>query len=335
MQTIILASGRGSRFRPVTDYLPKPLLPAANRPLLDYLLATVTAVGVRDIYVTMGYAGEQIQQYLTNARLDQAITGVPAPKWEQGPLASLQSVLPYLSKTDPCLLLPGDLFISQTALRLLFASSAEVSLLYDPLAMRPGTLLQLNSSNHIQKLTQVPAYLPGFHSVLPAIRVTPAFFTSSRASSPNRALTVFDLLQIWIAQNQPIEVIPVMNEVWFDIDTPANLIELNHHLLTTGWPPHPIPPGTYIPPHTSVDGPVQSATLTLGQDSIIEGPVLLGAHVHIDDGTKICAGTSLGEHTTVGSNSELTRCITLPHTQVPSNAILTATILDANGNALH
>lgn len=335
VQTVILASGRGSRFRPVTNYLPKPLLPAANRPLLDYLLATVTATGAQEIYVTTGYAGDQVHQYLVNAPLDHPITAVPAPNWQQGPLASFQSVLPYLSQTAPCLILPGDLFISPTALRLLFASSAEVSLLYDPRATRPGTLLQLNSANRVQKLTQHPAYLPGFHSVLPAIRVTRAFFASTSASRKTGASTIFDLLQLWLAQDSPIEAIPVTDEVWFDIDTPADLLELNHHLLTRGWPPHPTPPGTYLPPQAAMKGPLQGSTLTIGRDSVIEGPVLLGAQVQIGDRTKICAGTTLGARTVVGSNSELTGCITLPQSQVPANAILTATILDANGNVLH
>lgn len=335
MQAIILASGRGTRLIPITDYHPKPLLPAANRPLLDYLLTSVIGTGITEILLTIGYAGDQVHQYLTSSFLAPHIRPVLASNWEHSPLASFQSVLPHLSAETPCILIPGDLYISAANLQQLTTTPAEVALLYDPRAQRPGTFLQLDSSHQIQDLTQSPAYIPEYYSGLPALRATPRFFEHTLATCKGAPSTIFDLLQCWLAQGQFVHGIPISDEGWYDVDTAGDLIALNHHLLTKGWPPTPVPPGTYLPTNTSMSGPVQSDTLTIGEASLLEGPLLLGTGIQIGRNCVIRESTSLGDYTTVQSNTELTRCITLPHTQVPPNAELTAAVLDTKGNALH
>lgn len=335
MQAIILASGRGSRFIPITDYYPKPLLPAANRPLLDYLLTAVITTGITEIFVTTGYAGDQIQQYLTNSFLAPHIRPVLATNWEHSPLSSFQAVLPHLSAKTPCILLPGDLYLSAANLQQLTKTSEEVALLYDPQAHRPGTLLQLDSSQHIHELTQSPAFIPEYYVGLPALKATPAFFEHTLATCKGEPSTIFDLLQCWLAQGQSVRGIPVTAEGWFDVDTPADLVALNHHILSSGWPPTPVPGGTYLSPNTSMSGPVEDDTLTIGENSLLEGPLLLGAEIQIGTNCVIREGTSLGDHTIVESNTQLSRCVTLPRTQVPPNAEVTSAVLDSKGNALH
>jgi NDP-sugar pyrophosphorylase family protein len=323
------------RLVPLTDEQPKTILPVANRPLLDYLLAAVDAVRIPKIYVTLGYARDAMQDYLATLSLYADLIPVEAPNWQQGPLASFQSVLPFLSKTTPCILLPGDLYLSAENLRLLTTASADVALLYDPFSHRPGTLLQLDSSDQIAVLTQSSAYLAGYYPGLPALRATTQFFENTIRSTPNSASTVFTLLQQWRLQDQPLQGIPITDRVWCDVDSVTNLVALNAHLLAEGWPPQPLPPGTYLPPGTSMEGPLQSATLTLGNEAKIEGPVLLGPRVHIGENCIIDNGTTLGPHTTVYSNSVLSRCITLSDTRVPVNTDLTGAVLDAKGNVLH
>ena len=136
-------------------------------------------------------------------------------------------------------------------------------------------------------------------------------------------------------QDQPLQGIPITDRVWCDVDSVTSLVALNAYLLAEGWPPQPQPPGTYLPPGTSMEGPLQSATLTLGKEAKIEGPVLLGPRVHIGDNCLIDNGTTLGPHTIVYSNSVLSRCITLSDTHVPVNTDLIGAVLDAKGNVLH
>ncbi|MFX0169799.1 MAG: NTP transferase domain-containing protein [Candidatus Hodarchaeota archaeon] len=332
---MILASGRGKRFAPLTDHLPKPLLPAANWPLLDYLLTTVSLVGFSPIYVTVGYAGDHLQQFLEQVARQHRVVPIVAPNWAQGPLASFQAVLPHLNPDTPCVLLPGDLYLTPQILHLITPTATEPVLLYDSSTKRPGTLLRVDANHSISELIQSPVHLPAFHSALPILRASVRFFIDALALHPSSPTTVFDLLQRWLAEGYPIRGVPVQAEGWYDVDTPASLVALNHHLLTTAWPPTPRPPGTYLPPSTSMTGPVQSASLTLGRDSVVEGPVLLGPGVYIDEGCEVKDSTSLGASTRVNANASLTRCITLAHTHVPTNVELQAAILDARGNVVY
>jgi MurNAc alpha-1-phosphate uridylyltransferase len=61
---MILAAGRGERMRPLTDRVPKPLLAAGGRRLIDYHLEALSRAGVRDVVVNHAHLGEQIEAAL-------------------------------------------------------------------------------------------------------------------------------------------------------------------------------------------------------------------------------------------------------------------------------
>jgi mannose-1-phosphate guanylyltransferase/phosphomannomutase len=63
---MILAAGLGSRLRPLTTHLPKPLVPILNRPLLWYLINHVRQAGIHEIAINLHYRGEQIRSWLGN-----------------------------------------------------------------------------------------------------------------------------------------------------------------------------------------------------------------------------------------------------------------------------
>ena len=60
MKAMILAAGRGERMRPLTDRTPKPLLPVAGKPLIEYHIENLAAAGVRDIVINHAWLGSQI-----------------------------------------------------------------------------------------------------------------------------------------------------------------------------------------------------------------------------------------------------------------------------------
>ena len=57
---LILAAGRGARLRPLTDALPKPLLKAGGRPLIDWQVESLVRAGYTDLVVNHAYLGEMI-----------------------------------------------------------------------------------------------------------------------------------------------------------------------------------------------------------------------------------------------------------------------------------
>jgi MurNAc alpha-1-phosphate uridylyltransferase len=64
MRALILAAGRGERMRPLTDDLPKPLLRAGGRPLIDYHIDALVQAGIRNLVVNLSWQGEKLRDYL-------------------------------------------------------------------------------------------------------------------------------------------------------------------------------------------------------------------------------------------------------------------------------
>jgi NDP-sugar pyrophosphorylase family protein len=61
MKALVLAAGRGTRLRPLTDRIPKPLIEVAGRPLLEHILRGLAAAGVDEAVLVIGHLGEQIE----------------------------------------------------------------------------------------------------------------------------------------------------------------------------------------------------------------------------------------------------------------------------------
>ena len=64
MKAIILAGGRGKRLRPVTDYIPKPLVPIKNMPIIEWQLKYLKKFGVDEVIICTGYKQEMVENYL-------------------------------------------------------------------------------------------------------------------------------------------------------------------------------------------------------------------------------------------------------------------------------
>ncbi len=74
MKAMILAAGLGTRLRPLTNAIPKPLLPLAGRPLIEWNLLLLRRHGVRDVVINIHHLGEQIAQALGDgSRLGMAL----------------------------------------------------------------------------------------------------------------------------------------------------------------------------------------------------------------------------------------------------------------------
>lgn len=63
MTVVILAAGEGRRLEPLTNRRPKPMIPVANRPLLESVVEAVAEAGIDDIVLVVGYKRERIQTY--------------------------------------------------------------------------------------------------------------------------------------------------------------------------------------------------------------------------------------------------------------------------------
>jgi len=68
MQAVILAGGLGTRLRPLTETVPKALIPVGGRPFVDYQLELLKRSGIDDFVFCVGHLGEKVQRHLGDGR---------------------------------------------------------------------------------------------------------------------------------------------------------------------------------------------------------------------------------------------------------------------------
>jgi dTDP-glucose pyrophosphorylase len=68
ISAVVMAGGLGTRLRPLTDHIPKPMLEIGGKPLLEHLVRHLSGVGVRRVQVTTHYKGKLIAQHFGDGR---------------------------------------------------------------------------------------------------------------------------------------------------------------------------------------------------------------------------------------------------------------------------
>ena len=66
IQAFIFAAGLGTRLRPITDTMPKALVPIADRPLIEHVIECLQSQGINDFIVNVHHLAEQVEEYLTD-----------------------------------------------------------------------------------------------------------------------------------------------------------------------------------------------------------------------------------------------------------------------------
>ncbi len=108
-KAMILAGGKGTRLRPLTFNIPKPLLPVGERSILEILVERLRESGIRDIVLSVGYRAELVRAFCGDgSRFGVRFHYVDEekPLGTAGPLASLED---YLDPDEGILLMNGDI----------------------------------------------------------------------------------------------------------------------------------------------------------------------------------------------------------------------------------
>lgn len=107
---VILAGGEGTRLRPLTESLPKALVPVQGKPFLQHQLERLRAAGIREVLLLVCYRGRQIEEYFAEGvrlGLRLAYSYEETPRGTAGALKLAESKLP-----DDFLLLNGDTLLA-------------------------------------------------------------------------------------------------------------------------------------------------------------------------------------------------------------------------------
>jgi len=67
---VIMAGGQGSRLRPLTNVIPKPLVPVGEKPIIQIIIERFMEFGCKEFYISINYKGDMIKTYLDDLKLD-------------------------------------------------------------------------------------------------------------------------------------------------------------------------------------------------------------------------------------------------------------------------
>lgn len=98
LPVVIMAGGRGTRLAPITNILPKPLMPIGDKPITQHIIERFTKYGCRKIYMSLNFKAKLIKAYFSDVEGDFALDFVEEPK-PLGTAGSLYLLKKKLKKT--------------------------------------------------------------------------------------------------------------------------------------------------------------------------------------------------------------------------------------------
>lgn len=104
---IVMAGGQGQRLRPLTENMPKPLLPVAGRPILDRILDGLRDSGIEDVVLSLNYLGDRIREHIGDGTAHELNVAYVAEQQRLGTAGALSLLRPRPKK--PFLVMNGDL----------------------------------------------------------------------------------------------------------------------------------------------------------------------------------------------------------------------------------
>lgn len=129
MKAIVLAGGRGTRLKPHTEEIPKPLLPIHGKPILEILLLQLSSFGFNEISLCLGHHSESFDVFLTERR-DALPDNLQITSFKESkPLGTAGAVRQVDFRGENCLVINGDVLTNQNLRELMTWHERQSSLL--------------------------------------------------------------------------------------------------------------------------------------------------------------------------------------------------------------
>ena len=321
MQTVVLAAGQGTRMRPLTDATPKPMLPAAGRPLLEHTLDRAADAGASRFVVVVGYEAEQVRDHFDDSHRGLDI-GYAEQTAQRGTADAVRAAAPELDDA-PFVVLNGDALYDPESLATLYESGSAVGSYRADNPSNYG-VLQLDSDDdtRVTSVVEKPAD-PDSNLINTGSYVFPAA-TKDRldvSTSERGELELTDVLET-VCRETTVTAVPF--DRWLDVGRPWEL------LAATEWFSESL--------STRLDGTVSDDAIIEGDVVVepgatikagvtIEGPAYIGADATIGPNAYIRGATAVGAGAKVGhaveiKNSVLLRDATVGHLSYVGDSIL-------------
>jgi hypothetical protein len=108
MKAVVLVGGEGTRLRPITETLPKPLVPLVDRPSLDHVLDHLAGHGVHEVVLSSSYLEETFHAFIQARRGDPSITWITETE-PLGTGGAIVNALEPSTRTTPSSRSTGDI----------------------------------------------------------------------------------------------------------------------------------------------------------------------------------------------------------------------------------
>ena len=326
MKAMILAAGRGTRVRPLTETLPKPMIPILHKPVMEMLVDHLRKHGFNRIMVNTSYLAPQIEGYFRDGHrfgvsmaysFEGAIENgqlIDQPLGSAGALQKIQRHSGFFD--DDFVVVCGDAVVDLDLGKLLAFHRAKKSIATVALKRVPASELVnygvavLNDKGRILKFQEKPAA----GTELSDLANSGIYIFSPRIFDWIPQEGVYDiggqLLPVLAAAGAPIHGMELPFD-WFDIGRLSDYYRVVMQAMRGEAPPYNLP-GELIRPDVRVGLNVRA-----NFDRIkISGPVFIGGSASIGDGCEITGPVVIGANACIESGAQIDASIVLDHTRV-------------------
>jgi mannose-1-phosphate guanylyltransferase len=325
---MILAAGQGTRVRPLTKDLPKPMVPILGKPVMEYLIEHLVRHGITEIMVNVAFHHQRIEQYFGDgsrwgASIGYSYEGVrehgdilPRPLGSAGGLRKIQDFSGFFDETT--LVLCGDALIDldiTAALAEHKAVGALASILavqvpiedvqsYGIVVTEPGGQISSFQEKPTPREAKSTLASAGVYLFEPAlIDMIPANQSYDIGSE------LFPRLVrqrcAFFAQSRPFHWIDIgrVSDYWMVLQR-----VLKGEIADMKMPGKEVRPGVWVGLNTQVPWDEVS----------IEGPVYLGSSVKIERGVSIIGPSWIGHGSVLRSGARIVRSVLFEYTRIAS-----------------
>lgn len=159
VDVVIMAGGQGQRLRPLTENIPKPLLPIGEKPILEHLINHLVKFGVKNIHISLNYLGDQIVDYFGDGSSRGININYLKEKVRMGTAGALSSYNP--PENDTILMINSDILTDidfSRFYKFFIDTNSDICVAGIPYEVKiPYAVLTLEN-NFIQSIEEKPVY---------------------------------------------------------------------------------------------------------------------------------------------------------------------------------
>ena len=207
MKALILAGGRGKRLRPITDSIPKPLIPINNIPLIEWSIKYLKKFGINEIIICSGYRSNQIEKHLKEKKYYNCKIQFSVEKSPLGTAGSIKKAMKMISDRS-FVVINGDIITNINLKKILnkvnTIAANELRTKYGTMKITNNKIVKFNEKQNVENIWMNPGI---YHLSTDIYKLLPV-----KGSIEG---TVFPIL----AKKKQLHTVKFKNVFWQSIDS--------------------------------------------------------------------------------------------------------------------